>query len=95
MTLRFLGLLLFLTTTLSCNRDIRKDDVSADEQLRHKADSLAHAVIIADSHVDLPYRLRVIKFRLDREYLGIPISSNEGDFDYERAKKGGLDVPFM
>ena len=95
MTLRFLGLLLFAFTFLSCNRDTKKDDVSADEQLRNKADSLAHAVIIADSHVDLPYRLRVIKFRLDREYLGIPISSAEGDFDYERAKKGGLDAPFM
>lgn len=95
MTLRFLSLLLFAFAFLSCNRDTKKDDVSEEEQLRAKADSLAHAVMIADSHVDLPYRLRVIKFRLDREYLGIPISSTEGDFDYQRAKKGGLDVPFM
>jgi membrane dipeptidase len=27
--------------------------------------------------------------------LGIPIATENGDFDYERAKKGGLDAPFM
>jgi membrane dipeptidase len=66
-----------------------------EDQLRQVADSLAHAFIITDGHVDLPYRLKVIKFRLEREYLGIPISTEEGDFDYERAKAGGLDAPFM
>lgn len=68
---------------------------SDDGKLKRQADSLAQAFIITDGHVDLPYRLRVKKFRLEREYLGIPIQSNEGDFDYERAKKGGLDAPFM
>lgn len=66
-----------------------------DEKLKQVADSLAQAYIIADSHVDLPYRLKVKKFWLEREYLGIPVSTTEGDFDYERAKKGGLDAPFM
>jgi membrane dipeptidase len=27
--------------------------------------------------------------------MGIPVSTTDGDFDYERAKKGGLDAPFM
>jgi len=67
----------------------------SDEKLKQMADSLAHAYIITDGHVDLPYRLKVKKFRLEREYLGIPISTTEGDFDYERSKKGGLDAPFM
>jgi len=66
-----------------------------DEQLRVYADELAHQYIITDGHVDLPYRLKVKNFRLDREYMGIPVSTTEGDFDYERAKKGGLDAPFM
>lgn len=66
-----------------------------DAQLARMADSLAHAFIITDGHVDLPFRLKVKNFRLEREYLGIPISTTEGDFDYERAKKGGLDAPFM
>lgn len=79
---------------LSCSTDNTESSTS-DESLRKKADSLAHAFILADSHVDLPYRLSVKKFRLEKEYLGIPISSAEGDFDYVRAKKGGLDAPFM
>lgn len=59
------------------------------------ADSLAQVYIIADGHVDLPYRLRVNRFRLEKEYMGIPISTDKGDFDFVRAKKGGLDAPFM
>lgn len=66
-----------------------------DEQLRAFADELAHKYIITDGHVDLPYRLKMNKFVLEREYLGIPIKTDDGDFDYERAKKGGLDAPFM
>lgn len=67
----------------------------SDEQLRQKADQIAHKYILTDGHVDLPYRLKIKNFRLEREYLGIPISTEEGDFDYERAKKGGLSAPFM
>lgn len=66
-----------------------------DEQLKRVADSLAQAYIITDGHVDLPFRLKVKNFRLEQEFLGIPISTTEGDFDFERAKKGGLDAPFM
>ncbi len=64
-------------------------------RLRRLAERLAHRYIIADGHVDLPYRLKVQNFRLTREYIGIPIESAEGDFDYVRARKGGLDAPFM
>lgn len=66
-----------------------------DDELKQYATELAHKYIITDGHVDLPYRLRMKNFRLEREYLGIPISTTEGDFDYERAKAGGLDAPFM
>ena len=66
-----------------------------DEKLMQVADSLAQTYIIADGHVDLPYRLRVKRFRLEKEFMGIPISTTEGDFDFVRAKKGGLDAPFM
>lgn len=67
----------------------------ATKQQLKKANKLAHKYIITDGHVDLPYRLRVQNFRLEREYLGIPIETKKGDFDYVRAKKGGLDAPFM
>ncbi len=66
-----------------------------DEQLHAFADELAHRYIIADGHVDLPFRLKMKNFRVTREYMGIPISYPGGDFDYERAKKGGLSAPFM
>jgi membrane dipeptidase len=63
-------------------------------QLDHAID-LAQKYIITDGHVDLPYRLKVSNFRLEKEFLKIPIQSDKGDFDYVRAKKGGLDAPFM
>lgn len=66
-----------------------------DDELRAYADELAHKYIITDGHVDLPFRLKMSNFRVEREYMGIPIQTDEGDFDYERAKKGGLDAPFM
>ena len=66
-----------------------------DEALRTKANQLAQKFILTDGHVDLPYRLKAEHFLLEPAYLGIPVSSPKGDFDYERAKKGGLDAPFM
>lgn len=67
----------------------------SDAEIQQVADSLAQAFIISDGHVDLPYRLNDIHFKPEPEYLSIPVSTPEGDFDYERAKKGGLDAPFM
>ncbi len=67
----------------------------SDEELRQLADKLAQKYIITDGHVDLPYRLETRNFRLTKEFIGIPIETQDGDFDYVRAKKGGLDAPFM
>ena len=84
-------LCLALMMAISC----KENDKSDNSELRTKANELAQKFILTDGHVDLPYRLRIKHFRLEREYLGIPVSTPEGDFDYERAKKGGLDAPFM
>jgi membrane dipeptidase len=73
----------------------KKAENQADHNLYQYAVALAHEYIITDGHVDLPYRLKVKNFRLEREYMTIPVESPEGDFDYERAKQGGLDAPFM
>src|SRR6187549_7584 len=91
-TLVAVFVLLASCSSLKSSRNYTK---LSDADLHHVADSLAQAYIITDSHVDLPYRLKIKHFRLEREYLGIPISTTEGNFDYERAKKGGLDAPFM
>ena len=69
--------------------------MSKEEQLKKQANEIAQKYIITDGHVDLPYRLRVTNFKLTKEYIGIPIETEKGDFDYVRAKKGGLDAPFM
>jgi membrane dipeptidase len=50
---------------------------------------------MVDGHVDLPYRLKVKNFQMQKEFTGIPVETKEGDFDYKRAKKGGLSAPFM
>lgn len=60
-----------------------------------KADSIAHKYIITDGHVDLPYRLKVLGFRLQKELLDVSDRTEGGNFDYYRAKEGGLDAPFM
>lgn len=81
---------------ISCSTSSKVTTSNQDEiRLRQKADELAHKYIITDGHVDLPYRLKVKNFRLEKEFLGIPIESEEGDFDFVRARKGGLDAPFM
>ena len=86
---------LFLLAGCSRKATAPLHQTMTDEQLRAKADELAQKYIITDGHVDLPYRLQVRNFRLTREYIGIPVSTKDGDFDYERAKAGGLDAPFM
>lgn len=97
MTLKHILFILAAIVFAGCAKNTPPVDYTTmeDDELHAVADSLAHAFIITDTHVDLPYRLKIKNFRLEREFLGIPISTTEGDFDYERSKKGGLDAPFM
>ena len=53
-----------------------------------RANQLAHELIITDGHIDLPYRLN--------NYMeDVSLRTDRGEFDYVRAKQGGLDAPFM
>lgn len=56
--------------------------------LKHRAEELAKSIIIADTHIDVPYRL-------DKKWEDISQGTHSGDFDYPRALAGGLNVPFM
>jgi membrane dipeptidase len=67
----------------------------SEAEIEAMANELAHEFIITDGHVDLPYRLTITNFRFTKELIGIPIETDNGDFDYKRAKQGGLDAPFM
>lgn len=93
--------LVALLTAPACNRkksailEAPPTEEAVEVWLKRKARALAQELIIVDGHVDLPYRLRVQNFRLEREFIGIPVDSGEGDFDFVRAKEGGLDAPFM
>ena len=53
-----------------------------------RADRLAQASLLVDGHIDLPYRLHAF-------YENPADSTVGGDFDYPRARAGGLDAPFM
>ena len=57
------------------------------------AEQIAQDSLILDSHVDVPYRL----WRQHLEDLEIDdiSGSTDGDFDFIRARKGGLNVPFF
>lgn len=53
-----------------------------------RAQALAAKHIIVDTHIDLPMNLHSKPAELSK-------TRKSGDFDYERARSGGLDVAFM
>lgn len=84
-----------LTTAvlIGCNPP-PKETATAPPDLKEQADSLAHTYIITDGHIDLPYKLAKEGYMAKDE---IPNLSGEidGNFDYVKSYKGGLDAPFM
>ena len=73
----------------------RPVDRMDDTELKAFADQLAHKYIIADGHVDLPGRLLDNKFNVSTGNYNVLIHTDSGEFDFERAMKGGLTAPFM
>ncbi len=57
-------------------------------KLKKKAQELARKYMIIDTHLDVPYRLK-------KKMEDISLRTAGGDFDYPRAKEGGLDVAFL
>jgi membrane dipeptidase len=66
-----------------------------DEERLKAAIEIAQSTIMVDGHVDLPYRMKVGGFTLQREILDVSVRTPDGNFDFPRAKEGGLDAPFM
>ncbi|MCH9029871.1 MAG: membrane dipeptidase, partial [Bacteroidetes bacterium] len=77
----FLTILIFISILPSCNSD-------NEQSLKEKANELAQNLIIMDTHIDIPARLHT-------KWKNISQSTEEGNFDYPRAIKGGLNAPFM
>jgi len=66
-----------------------------DSERLEAATEIARTTIMVDGHVDLPYRMKVGGFTLQREILDVSVRTDGGNFDYPRTKEGGLDAPFM
>jgi membrane dipeptidase len=62
--------------------------VMADTSLADTAATVARKGMMVDTHIDVPYRL-------EEEWQDVTGHTEDGDFDYERARQGGLDIPFM
>ena len=89
------GITLFLGSACMAQQttiDYRK--LSDADRLK-AAKEIAQTTIVVDGHVDLPYRMKVGGFTLKREVLDVSVRTPDGNFDYPRAKEGGLDAPFM
>ena len=59
-----------------------------------RAQELAQRFIITDGHIDLPFRMKIANFRLQKEWIDVT-EDTDGDFDYVKAQAGGLNAPFM
>jgi membrane dipeptidase len=68
---------------------------AASVDLAAKANELAHRFIIVDGHIDVPWRLEESRDEHGNLTEDISVRTPKGDFDWERAKQGGLDAPFM
>jgi membrane dipeptidase len=61
---------------------VQAADVAAEAQ------RIAQQYLLIDTHIDVPYRLL-------EHWEDVTQATAKGEFDYPRAKKGGLNAPFM
>lgn len=89
-------LLLILLSLFQCGQPTKNTEQVelSDDELMVVANELAHRFIIADGHVDLPYRMKKAGFILKKEVMDVSTETT-GNFDYVKSKAGGLDAPFM
>lgn len=82
-------LIIFFMLSFPCLLLAQSNTRSLDTAaLRIKARQLAQKFLIVDTHIDVPYRLL-------RKMEDISVRTADGEFDYVRAKFGGLNLPFM
>lgn len=60
----------------------------AEDKYLQQARALVKKYPLVDTHIDVP-------FRLQKHWEDVTGVTTSGDFDYPRARSGGLDVPFM
>ena len=88
MTNKMPALLVVLAFLAACGTDTPPEQTPAVVDLAAEAQRIAKTSIIIDTHVDVPYRL-------ESKPQDVSQATESGDFDYPRAVRGGLTVPFM
>ena len=68
--------------------DVASTPAPAPVDLAAQAMDIAQSSIIIDTHIDVPYRLH-------DGWEDVSEATEGGDYDYPRAKAGGLNAPFM
>jgi membrane dipeptidase len=79
---------IFIVLTVTFAATALAQQSQQEGALRAKGQKLAQQFIIVDTHIDVPYRLRM-------KWEDISQRTKDGEFDYVRAKQGGLKAPFM
>lgn len=85
--LRVLAALLMTMIAVACPQAGPEKKPDGSDLMEH-ARRLAQEILIVDTHIDLPERL-------SDGMEDISVRTPGGNFDYVRAKAGGLKVPFM
>jgi len=79
---------LTLALLTGCGSATSLPGIVRDADSAAAARRIAQASIIADTHIDVPYRLA-------KKPSDLSAATEDGDFDYPRAVTGGLNVAFM
>lgn len=81
---KFLFIILF-GGLMNLNTEV---NTKTDDELFNRAVELSKKLLIIDTHIDIPYRLK-------HHWEDISVKTSNGHFDYERATQGGLNAAFM
>jgi len=79
---------LFLTSASLVVALMASSVMAEEASLLDQASQITHKHLLTDTHIDVPYRVH-------EGWVDVTASAPDGQFDYPRAVKGGLDLPFM
>ena len=77
-----------LLVSVACGVFCSQQAVAAGSDAPASGAGLAKKYLLIDTHIDVPERL-------EGSWEDVTGATSKGDFDYERARRGGLDIPFM
>ncbi len=76
------------STSGSLNGNSLPEQSASALSTEQRAQQIAQNSMIIDTHIDVPYRLH-------KDWEDVSQATERGEFDYPRARAGGLNVPFM